>query len=54
MVCAVRKTELEGELAKPEVFEYFDKLKEIQRQFESNEAALKAANGSLGKMWRWL
>jgi ATP-binding cassette, subfamily F, member 3 len=43
-VLQVRKTELEGELAKPEVFEHFDKLKEIQRQFESNEAALKAAN----------
>jgi ATP-binding cassette, subfamily F, member 3 len=43
-VLQVRKTELEGELAKPEVFEHFDKLKEVQRQFESNEAALKDAN----------
>jgi ATP-binding cassette subfamily F protein 3 len=43
-VLQVRKTDLENEMAKPEVFEHFDKLREIQIKFESNEAALKTAN----------
>lgn len=39
-----RRAGLENEMTKPEVFENFEKLKSVQREFEDAGAALKTAN----------
>ncbi|MGE0588418.1 MAG: ABC-F family ATP-binding cassette domain-containing protein [Cyclobacteriaceae bacterium] len=38
-----KKSELESEMTKPEVFENFEKLKQVQSQFEANERELTSS-----------
>lgn len=40
-----KKSELESEMARPEVFEHFEKLKEVQSEFEANEKELSKLTG---------
>lgn len=40
-----KKSELESEMARPEVFEHFEKFKEVQSEFEANEKELSKLTG---------